>query len=466
MNFFWVFIEKFSITIIKILAMICLARLLSPSDYGIFAMAAVIISISSVVADAGMVGALIRKDNIDDVDLSIAFYLNLLFSILLYGLIYISSHEIEMFYNASGLSDVIKITSIVIVIRSISLVSSALLNRQEKFKVQAKIYAFSALSSNMIAVLIAYWGYGYWALVGQVISECVISSLLLVYKVKFKPSFVFNKEKIKYLLGFGVNLTISSLIQSFYESLPNILTGRNYSSVQLGYFSQANKLNFLYVSTTRAIIDKATYPNLSSSINDSKRFKEKSLVILKLFTALSFFLSTWLIVSATEVVDILLGEQWIKSVNYFSLLLVASSWMISESLSRTILKSLGLASVILKLEVFKRLIGIFILIILSSHSLEIMLWGYVGLSVASKVINDIVLIKYDIIQKSTLLNSNVIFVFYMLTCVLGITKLKEMIDFNEYFFLVFSFFVCSIPFLPYLFIKKKKMIEELGLLFR
>ncbi|EPG7578465.1 lipopolysaccharide biosynthesis protein [Providencia huaxiensis] len=409
MNFVWISLEKFGTIFIKIIGTVIFARILTPSDFGVFSMTIVIVSISSVLVDAGIVGALIRKPNICDSDYSTAFILNFAIAIFLYLVLFSISNELEQFYDYPGLSDVFKVTSLVLLIRSTSLVSIAILNIKEKFKCQANIYLISSASSVIISIFLAKIGFGYWALVAQLIIEALISSVLFNLKVKFIPRLKFDRSSMRYFLSFGLNLTIASLIQSIYENLPNIIIGRLYTSKELGYYSQANKLNFLYVSTTRTIIDKATFPSLSKKISIKDEFKIKSQSTIGIFGLLSFFISIILVISSKDIITILLGKSWEESSSYFSLLVIASCWMINESISRTVLKSLGLAKLILKLELIKRISGIITLIFLSYISVELMLTGYIILAIISKLINEAVLLKLKIIELKYILVKNSIY---------------------------------------------------------
>ena len=319
MNYIWVLIEKFSLVVLKLSITIILARVLLPTDFGIFAMTAIIVSFSTVLVDSGIVGALIRKKNVDAKDYSTAFVLNVTIALILYLICFLLAPYISIFYNENNLESVIKFTSLVLIFRSLSLVHSAILNRQERFKEQAHVYIGSAIVSGLVAIVAASQGMGYWALVLQVNVEAIVILIVLYSKTKFKPSLKINYNSLKYLTGFGVSLTLASLLQTIYENIPSVVIGKVNSKTDLGYFTQANKLSFMYVSLSRSIVDKASYPKLSKlaelSAGDNT-FENRAESIVRFFSLLVFFASTFLILSSSEVITIVLGSKWIESSSY------------------------------------------------------------------------------------------------------------------------------------------------------
>ena len=182
----WSSIERFSVQGVQFVIMIIMARILLPSDYGMIGMLAIFIAISQALIDSGFSNALIRKTNRSDVDFSTVFYFNIVIGILLYLILFFTSPLIAEFYKTPELTNLTRIIALNLFINSLAVVQRAILTIRIDFKTQAKASFCAALLSGIIGIIMAYTGFGVWAIAVQTVSNGFINTGLLWILSKWK----------------------------------------------------------------------------------------------------------------------------------------------------------------------------------------------------------------------------------------------------------------------------------------
>ena len=167
----WSAVEKFSVQGITFIIQLVLARLLAPTEYGIIAMLAIFIQIAQILIDGGFANALIQKKDCNDLDYSTVFYFNILIAVVAYLILFLSAPLIADFYKITQLDVVLRVLSIVLIVNSLSIVQKTILVKRVDFKSQAFSSFTSSLLSGILGIILAYHGFGVWALVWQQISN-------------------------------------------------------------------------------------------------------------------------------------------------------------------------------------------------------------------------------------------------------------------------------------------------------
>lgn len=385
----WVSIEKFGYSGLYFISTIILARLLTPQDYGLIGLLTIFISVSQMIVESGLGGALVKKLNPTHEDYSTIFTFNLAGSCLLYLVLFFVSPYIADYYNKPILSDIIKVLALTIIINSFTLVQRVHLLKELKFRRQSVISISSLLISLIISVGLAYFNYGVWALVFQQVTYAFFYSVFTYLTVRFTPSFLFSKSSFKDLFGFGSRLFISSIIQIVYNDIFSMIIGKIYNVATTGLYYQAKKLVDFPLSIFRALIDGAAFPILAK-IDDEKEFAFMSSKISRGIITISFPLLLGIPLFSKSIVLIVLGNKWLGSAEILSILSFGSIGLILEANSRNIIKSSGRADLLLKSEILKKGIGFFILFITLHLSLSWLLWGVVISNTFSFIINIII----------------------------------------------------------------------------
>ena len=204
---------------INFLTIIFLARLLEPRDFGILAMSSIFLSISEMLVDSGMVGSLIYQKDIRKIDKNTLFWFNLFVSIVLYMLLFFLAPFIAAFYNTPILKSVVRVIALSIVIHSCCYVQNAILIKELRYKEQTIVTLISALISTFIVIIMAYLGYGIWALIAQTISFNIIQVILLLFFVRFIPKCEFSFKVLKKHWTFGSKLLGANFLNILYTNM-------------------------------------------------------------------------------------------------------------------------------------------------------------------------------------------------------------------------------------------------------
>nr|WP_244626323.1 lipopolysaccharide biosynthesis protein [Candidatus Prometheoarchaeum syntrophicum] len=377
----WSF-AKFIITFgIPFIIGIFLARLLMPEDYGLIGMVTIIIAVANSLIDSGFSQALIRKKNVSQEDYSTIFYFNLLISLILYLIIFLCAKIISDFYSEPRLIPIIRIISLVIIINSLSIIQRTILIKKIDFKSQALIVLISSTISGIIAIFLAYNGFGVWSLVFNTLISNFLQTLLLWIYNKWIPSFVFNFTSFKSLLGFSSKLLASGMIDTIYQNIYSPIIGKSFSVVDLGYYTNAVKYKNILSNMISSSIQQVTYPVLSEIKENKVLLKKNNKKLVRTTMFLQFPLMIGLLVVAEPLFFILFGEKWLNSIPYFQLLCIVGILYPLHTINLNILKVIGRSDLFLRLEIYKK-ISFTILIVIFFQ------WGIIGLIIA-QVINSI-----------------------------------------------------------------------------
>lgn len=414
----WNAIERFAILIISFIINIILARLLSPSDYGLLAMLAVFIAISEVFVNSGFGVALIQNKERTEVDFSTAFYYNIFMSIIFYALLFFIAPYISEFYEASSLTLITRIISLNLIIAAFGSLQNIKLVVKVDFKTQAKIALISNITAGIVCVILALLGFGVWVLVVQSVLSTLLKTLLRIYFVKWMPLFVFSKVSLNKLFGYGSKILAITLIDVLYNNLYNIIIGKKYSSASLGYFSRSNVLLNLPITNITSIIEKVTFPILSEIQNDIPRLAVNYRKILKMSAFISFPVLSLMCVLAKSIVIILLTEKWIEAVPFIQVLSFSFIFYPLNVINVNLLKVIGKTNLLVKLEIFKKIVTTIIILITIPYGVIGLCYGIVVSTFLSYIINSIFIGK--IIEFGLMEQLNDLFPLILLSTSMGV----------------------------------------------
>jgi len=241
----WSAVEKFSVQGVTFLVGLVMARLLTPSDFGVIGMLSIFLAVSQTFIDSGFSNALIRKIDRTDMDCSTAFYFNVVIGITVYILLCLFSPYIADFYNMPILKNVTRVLALTLFLNSLTVVQVAILTIKVDFKSQARVSLASSIVSGFIGIYLAYKGWGVWALVYQQILRSFINVILLWASAKWIPLLAFSWVSFRDLFSYGSKLLLSGLLHTFYLNVTNLVIGKLYSPKDLGFFERGQQLGKL-----------------------------------------------------------------------------------------------------------------------------------------------------------------------------------------------------------------------------
>lgn len=352
----WNTIERLATNGIQFVMTIVLARLLSPDDYGIIAMPAIFLAIAQVLIDSGFANALIRKPDLNDNDLSTAFYFNIIVGLVAYLALFFASPLIADFFNTPILSPLLKVTALVVLINSFGIVQQALMTKKFDFRTQAIITVSSTFLSGAGGIWMAYHGYGVWALVFQQVSASVLGVVLLWALGHWRPLKIWSKDSFRYLWDFGSKVIVIGLMDTIYNNVYSFVIGKKYNAVDLGNYTRAQHFADLPINNINGIMQKVTLPLLSEIQNDDARLSTIYLKLIEMTSLIILPLMFGLTAMASPIVLVLLGKEWEGCIIIFQILCVARLWTPFNAINLNLLKVKGRTDLFLRIEIVKKIV--------------------------------------------------------------------------------------------------------------
>lgn len=383
----WSLIERFATQGLQFIFGVILARLLSPEDYGIIAMPLVFLAIAQCFIDSGFSSALVRKPDINDDDLSTAFYFNIGVGVVCYLFLFVSSPFIADFYDTPILSDILKVTSLATLFNPLCAVQQTILTRKIDFKTQALVSLTGAFVSGICGLLMAYNGCGVWSLVSQQVGGYVIRTGMLWAVSKWRPQRRWSYESFRYLWGFGSKLLCSGLLNTIYNNIYPIVIGKFFSANDLGNYTRAQQFAHLPSINLTSVIQRVAFPVLSTIQNDDERFTKNYRKILRLSAFVIFPLMLLISAVADPLVRLLLTDKWEGCIVLLQIVCFAMMWYPVHAVNLSLLTVKGRSDLFFRLEIYKKILGICIMCVTIPFGIIWMVCGGVVSSVLSLIIN-------------------------------------------------------------------------------
>lgn len=367
---------------------IYIARLIGPESFGLIGMLTVFMLLAESVVSNGFTQALVQKSQfMTEEDASTIFYVNMLWGIAMYVLLFFAAPTIAAFYKQPQLIDISRVLFLVILINSFSIVARAKLTINIDFKSQAIAGTIATVLSAMVALYLAAVGYGIWALVGLILSKAFFLNLGLWFFCHWHPKLIFSVRSFKELFRFGSNLMLAGLGATLLNNLYIALIGRYFNATSVGYFTQATNLsNFLsgFISST---LQGVTYPIMTSIKEDRARLVEvyKQLISITMLVSLPLLIGFAAV--AETFVLLFLGEEWMPTVPILIALCLARAVTPISAINMNILNAVGRSDLFLKVDLSKYpiiLAGFFIGI---NYGVEGVAWAMVCTSFIAFFIN-------------------------------------------------------------------------------
>ena len=342
---------------------IILARLLSPTEFGIIGILSIFLSVFDSIVDCGFSNALIRKTKVEGIDYDTIFIFNICVSIILYFLFFVGSPLISIFFNDVSLTGYARLLGIVIIINAFSVVQRTILTKAINFKRQALVTISATLISGSVGVTMAYLGYGVWSLVWQSIVKQSAITFLFWYYGNWYPKFRFSYPSFKEMFIFGWKVLASGMISTIWAQIYTFVIGKVYSKETLGLYSRGQQFTGIFTISLTAMIRKVTYPAFCSVQENEPEMILVFRKILRLMALLSWSALFVLASIAEPMVLTLLGEKWIGCIPYLQLLCFCGLSYSVGVMNLNMLQVKGRSDYFLYVEIISKVIGIVPLLI-------------------------------------------------------------------------------------------------------
>ena len=386
-NFIWRFAERCGAQLVTFIVSIVLARILMPDDYGTVALVTVFTTIMQVFVDSGLSTALIQKKDADDLDFSSVFYFNFVVCIILYLIMFFAAPVIASFYNIPELTPIVRVISLTIVISGVKGVQQSYVSRNMLFKRFFYATLGGTIFSAFLGIAMAYAGFGVWAIVAQQLSNTAIDTLILWITVKWRPKLMFSWERLKGLLGFGWKLLCSALLDTGYNNLRNLLIGKIYSSSDLAFYNQGDKFPKLIVSNINTSIDSVLLPAMSNEQDSRDRVKSMTRRSIMVSCYIMAPLMIGLACCASNIVTVVLTEKWVPCVFFLQIFCITYMFYPIHTANLSAINALGRSDLFLKLEIWKKVVGLVLLFSTIFISVKAMAYSLLISTLTSMIIN-------------------------------------------------------------------------------
>lgn len=384
---FWSFVDNSASLGFNFIIGIILARILTPREFGLIGMITIFIVIAQAFIDSGFALALIRKQDCTQRDYSTIFYFNLGVGIVLFLTLYFLAGSISNFFNESELKPLLQVLGLIIIIGPLGTIQSTILTKKINFKLQTKITVIASVISGIIGIAMALKGFGVWSLVARTLSRTAIITILLWIWISWKPVLVFCKASFKELFSFSYKLILSRLLDVIFKNSYYLVIGKYFSASDLGYYTRADQFKNLTSTNLSWIIERVSYPVLSSIQDDSERLLRTYTKIIKITMFATFILMMGLASVAEHMIITLIGEKWLPSAIFLQLLCVEGMFYPMQALNLSILQVKGRSDLFLRLEIIKKTLMVPVIFLGIMFNIKVMLFGMIVLSIISLYIS-------------------------------------------------------------------------------
>ena len=354
----WSAVENVTRLGVTFVVSIILARLLSPEEYGLIGILTIFIALFNAIVDSGFTNALIRKQDATDTDYSTVFYTNLVLSLIMATTLFFCAKPIAVFFERHELIALTKVMSSIVVINALAIAQRARTTKAIDFKTQTKITFISSVCSGVIGIVMAYMGYGVWALVCQQISNQLLSTIFFWIYNKWMPKLIFSWASFKEMWAFGSKLLASGMIDTAWKEFYQVVIGKCYSPATLGLYTRAKQFVDLCSSNLTSVVQRVSYPVLSSIQDDRARLKGAYQRVIKTTMLLTFVFMMGMAACAKSMIQVLIGEQWLGCVPMLQIICTYGMLYPLHALNLNMLQVQGRSDLFLRLEIIKKVIAI------------------------------------------------------------------------------------------------------------
>ncbi len=386
-NMIWRFAERCGAQLVNFVVSVILARILGPTAYGTVALITVFTTILQVFVDSGMGNSLIQKKNADQLDFSTVFYFNLLMCTGVYLLLFFAAPLIAAFYGKPELTALTRVLGLVLIIAGLKNIQHAYVSRHLMFRKFFFATLGGTITAAVVGIALALTGFGVWALVVQQVTNTAIDTLVLYFTVRWRPTRQFSFERLKGLFSYGWKILASSLIDTVYNNVRQLIIGKMYSSEDLAFYNQGKKFPYTIVTNINTSIDSVLFPVMSQAQDSHERVRNMVRRAIKTSTFIMAPLMMGLAFTSHSLVLVLLTDKWLPCVPFLRIFCITYMFYPIHTSNLNAIKAMGRSDLFLKLEIIKKIVGITTILITMWFGVLAMAYSLLITSVLGQIIN-------------------------------------------------------------------------------
>lgn len=437
-----------------------LARLLSPDDFGLMGMALAFSGFVEVFVDFGFGNATIQAKNITQEQLSTVFYINLIVGSSLSLVMFFCSPLIANYFDMEQLTNICRVLSVSFIVLALSNLQNALYKKKLDFKTPFIINLTSGIITGIVGILMAFWGYGVWALVSSTLAGWTITTTLLWILSTWKPSKQFNLKSVSELWKFGYKNSLVVCIDSIFRKIDTLVIGKVFTASALGFFYRAQSLNQMVVQYSFSSIQPVLFPAFCEIKEDKVLMKNSVISLLHIVGFLTFFLSGLMYVCAEDLIVLLYTDKWLESAAIFKILGLFTFGYTLPTILCAPLLSLGKSGLLLRIEILKKVL----LAISIAVGIYLGLYGYIfatQVACAIGVIVNMFFMREIGLSMINQLKILFIYIFPFISLIILSTFIFRYINLNLFFALLLKAVFFSAIYIVYSYLIKARGLKIL-----
>ena len=372
---FWSAIDKFGVMALQFIIYVVLARLLSPEDFGALNMIMIFIWVSVACVDGGFSSALVQKKHSTQTDYSTIFFWGAGIGLIFYAIIFACSGAIAHFYNMPVLKPVLRVIGVTLIFSGMASTQVARLQKQLRFREIALVNVGTYILAGTIAILMAFNGYGVWSLVAMTMAQTIGKVLLLYVTTQWLPSLVFSIKSFKRLFSFSGFLFLNTVMETISNNIQGMIIGKKFNATQLGYYSQASRLEYITGMSIPQIIAVVMYPIFSQFQDDKPKLRDIITIDHRIVSFLIYPLLTVLIIFAPDVITIIYGDKWLPAVPYYRILMCGAFFMCLKNINSYAVAACGKSKSLFYASIYQWCVLAVLLLVGSMYGMVGIVWA-------------------------------------------------------------------------------------------
>lgn len=386
-GFIYKFMERIGAQTFNFFISLLLARILMPEEYGQIALVLAFINILDVFVTYGFGNALIANKNSDSKDFSTCFYFGIALSLVVFLLMFFSSGFLANFFHNPGLAIVFKVMAIRIPIAAINSVQHAYVSKHMLFKKFFISTSIGTVLSGVIAIVMAYSGFGIWALVEQYLGNVVCDTVCLWFIVGWRPTKEFSFSRLKAIYSYGWKILTVGLIDRGYTQIRSLVIAKKYTNSDLAHYNKGNQFPQLAINIIEPTVNGVLFPALSQCNDEQETMRNMTRRMIMVSCYLIFPIMIGLISVAKPLISVLLTDKWLPCVVFLQIGCFGNMLRPLQFINNCVIKASGHSGLFLKLDIIKKTIGILLIVISLRYGVVALAMSLVVTDIISTIIN-------------------------------------------------------------------------------
>ena len=374
-NMFWRFLEKSGTQFVSFVVGVIIARIIDPEAFGVVAIVNAFTSIIDEFIENGLCLSLYQKKHPDDLDYSTVFITDLVVSLILYIILFVSAPLIANYYDMPQLAMLLRVSGLSLIISTIRSIQRSYVSKNMIFKK----FFFSSLSGIIASGIVGIWmalsGFGVWALIVSPIVENTINIFINYFSIKWRPKFGFSFERLKESFDYSSKVFLAFSLGNIYDKLRQLIIGKHYSAEDLAYYDKGESIPRKLTNSLESSIKSVMKPVLSDCQDDKERTKQ----IVKKYPEVNFLFMTPILLGiaaiADSAIELVYTKKWLFAVPFLRIFCVIKLFNSVKISHQYVIRSSKRSEELLKLELICKVYGLIILFITSKISVLAMTIG-------------------------------------------------------------------------------------------